>query len=157
MQNFIKAELGLVPADEQTREWFAKIKYSELIWGDMRRKRNARFHRKYFAMLQYAFDVWKENLAARGAMGTYKGQSVMPNFERFRKEIAVLCGFYEPVFSLKGEVKLNAKSISFAKMGEDEFDDLYNKTLTLLMDKIAGMPQDKDEVRRIVDSLVEFA
>lgn len=163
MFSFYKTPQGLAPGDEQSREWLGKLKSTELVHGRLTRQRNARFHRKYFSLLQYAFDVWKEELAVRGAHRIYKGSPVMPSFERFRKDIAILCGYYEPVYTLAGyngeapQCRLEAKSISFANMGEDEFEGLYSKTIDLLLERIASLPQDKKEIRAIVDNLVAYA
>ena len=154
--DFIKSPQGLTPADDACRAWFQKVKSGEHVHGKMARRRNAKFHRKYFALLTYAFDVWKENLAARNAFQIYKGVPVMPDFDRFRGDIAVFSGFFTPVYKLNGDLVLKPKSISFANMSEDEFERLYSKTIDVLLEKVAGMEGSPDEVKRIVDNLVMF-
>ncbi len=218
MFTFYSTPQGLAPADAESRDWMNKLKSTEIVHGNLTRQRNSKFHRKYFALLQYAFDCWKEDLAMRETHRIYKGAPVMPNFERFRKDIAILCGFYEPVYTLASsrkpatveatevpedrmdvirdlaqklfpsddedeeraivihslieyerqelekvrnafgpQMRLVAKSISFAKMSEDEFEGLYSKTIDILLERIASLPQDKKEVREIVDNLVAYA
>ena len=163
MFTFYKSPQGLVPADEESRDWMGKLKSTEIVHGNLTRQRNSKLHGKYFSLLQYAFDCWKEDLAMREVHRIYKGAPVMPNFDRFRKDIAILCGYYEPVYTLAGstgeapQMRLVAKSISFAKMSDDEFEGLYSKTIDILLERIASLPQDKKEVRDVVDNLVAYA
>lgn len=46
-------------------------------------------------------------------------------FERFRKDLTILAGFYEQTVRLNGDVRTEAKSLSFANMKPDEFERCY--------------------------------
>ena len=122
----------LAPADEVSNDELAKVKTGAQLHGKFTRMRNAVMHRRYFALLNYAFDVWSE-IAPRVE---YKGEPVAPNFDVFRRNIAVLSGFYTPVFNLKGELRMEAKSISFASMDELEFTTLYSKTIDTILSRV---------------------
>ena len=91
--------------------------------------RNPKFHGKYFALLNLGFEYWEPELE-------YKGRPVEKNFKRFRQDVAILAGYYERVWSITGELRLIAKSISFAKMKQDEFDKLYGASIQVLLDKV---------------------
>lgn len=54
------------------------------------------------------------------------------DFDGFRKEIIKRAGFYTVRTNFKGVKEYTAKSISFARMDEVEFSDLYNKSLAVI-------------------------
>lgn len=92
------------------------------------KKRNAKFHRKFFALV---------NLC-------YQNQEQYNNFEHLRKELIICAGHYDLIFDLEtGQQKKEAQSISFAKMDETEFSKLYTDVLNVICDKFLF---DKEEV-----------
>lgn len=92
------------------------------------KKRNAKFHRKFFALV---------NLC-------YQNQEQYNNFEHLRKELIICAGHYDLIFDLeKGQQKKEAQSISFAKMDETEFSKLYTDVLNVICDKFLF---DREEV-----------
>ena len=140
-----KINHALYPADDEAHEALKKIKAGETVKLSMVRPRNLGFHRKYFALLNLAFDYWEppEN---------HVGEK---NFDRFRKDICILAGFYERYVRLDGSTRIEPKSISFAKMSEDEFADLYGKTIDVIV-KYALTNYTGDELRSIVDQVEDF-
>lgn len=92
------------------------------------KKRNAKFHRKFFALV---------NLC-------YQNQEQYNNFEHLRKELIICAGHYDLIFDLEtGQQKKEAQSISFAKMDETEFSKLYTDVLNVICDKFLF---DREEV-----------
>lgn len=55
----IRTAQGLVPATEADRETMQKWKAGQVIHGKFTKMRNARFHGKFFAMLDLAWDYWE--------------------------------------------------------------------------------------------------
>lgn len=55
----IKTAAGLVPATEADRETVQKWKAGQVVRGKFTRMRNARFHNKFFAMLDLAWEYWE--------------------------------------------------------------------------------------------------
>jgi hypothetical protein len=91
------------------------------------KKRNAKFHRKFFALI---------NLC-------YQNQSTFNNLEHLRKELIICAGHYELIFDLEsGTQKKEALSISFSKMDETEFNKLYTDVLNVICDKFLFDKQD---------------
>ena len=121
----------LVPHDEAAAAFIEKMKAGELTHADFKRVRNYKFHKKYFALVQFAFEHWEP-----GDGLTYRGMPVIKNKERFRKDVAILAGFFDSTVNIKGEVRLEAKSISFAQMDEIEFEQLYNATVDVILSRI---------------------
>jgi len=55
----IRTAQGLVPATEADRETVQKWKAGQVVHGKFTRMRNARFHGKFFAMLDLAWEYWE--------------------------------------------------------------------------------------------------
>ncbi len=58
--NLIKVGADLYSSfDEPTKEKSSKVKMGGIIHGPFAQMRNVRFHRKFFALLNLAFDYWE--------------------------------------------------------------------------------------------------
>lgn len=55
----IRTAQGLVPATEADRETIQCWKAGQVIHGKFTKMRNARFHGKFFAMLDLAWEYWE--------------------------------------------------------------------------------------------------
>jgi hypothetical protein len=110
----------IIPLYDSDHDLFKKVRRNFPVEIEVKVKRNYKFHKKFFALLNMVFE----------------NQEVFTDFELFRKELTILSGFYTEYVTFDGEVKREAKSISFASMDEIEFGDLYQKfadTVILLM------------------------
>lgn len=108
----VKNNGGLFPANNSDYEQLKKLKIGQEYLAEVKRPRNAKFHRKFFALM---------NLV-------YSNQEVFETLDEVRYYITMKCGYYRRVKTPSGEMLL-PKSIAFAKMSQSEFDDLYEKTL----------------------------
>ena len=55
----VRTANGLVGATEADRELIAKLKHGATLHGDFKKMRNAKFHGKFFAMLDLAWEYWE--------------------------------------------------------------------------------------------------
>lgn len=140
----------LVPHDEAAAAFIQKMKAGELTHADFKRVRNYKFHKKYFALLDFAFEQWEP-----GGQLTYQGMPVAKNKERFRKDLIILAGFYESTVNLRCEVRLEAKSISFAQMDEIEFEQLYNATVDVVLRRVLTGYKRQD-LDNVINQLLAF-
>lgn len=142
---------GFMPSDHKTEEWANKIKTGQVIHADFRRMRNYQFHRKLFALLNLAFEYWSP-----GEIDSKYG-APEKNFDRFRNDLTILAGYYTVVIRLDGSTRIEAKSISFGKMDEDEFSSLYNNVLNVILKKIDTLKDmTADEVNELVEKVLAF-
>lgn len=125
----------------------------EVIEIEAKLPRNSRFHRKFFSLLNLGFDHWEPGRKHK----QYKGMPVAKNFDHFRKEVTILAGFYEQTFDLEGNMKLEAKSISFASMEDDEFEAVYSAVLNVLLDKVFTRYAGRADVDAVIDQIMRFA
>lgn len=147
---------GFTPADDEAREDIKRFPVGSVARLDFKLMRNYAFHKKYFALVDLGFQYFAEACPQQ----EYKGKQVKPSLERFRKEMAILAGFFTPVWSIKGELRVEADSISFAKMSQDRFEQLYDATIRVLLDKVFNGDRvakwTEAELRSVVTQIEEF-
>jgi len=51
-------------------------------------------------------------------------------FDVFRQNLTVLAGYYDQLYTIKGEVRIEAKSLSYGSMSQDEFEDCYSALIS---------------------------
>ena len=118
----VKHEGKLIAAYEADREKFNQIGDGEIVVCDLDDRRNLRFHRKYFAMLNFVFENLSEDLRER-----------IPSVEVLRSEIMRIMGKVEVYYSLDGKRMLIPESISFANMGQKRFAKVYSDTIDICL------------------------
>lgn len=131
-----------IPADAHDSAAFGDLKKGYYTCK-VTRQRNSKFHRKYMALLNHAFEHWDT------PDGSCK------NFDVFRKHIAVLAGFYEQAYDLQGNLQLVALSISFARMDEVGFEDLYSKSIDVILKHVLHN-YTKADLEQVVLDILRF-
>lgn len=124
-------------------------KLGDLAMIDVVKPRNGKFHRKFWAMLDVAFDAWEPPEQA------YKGMVVQKNRERFRKDLIIAAGFYTPVANIKGEVRAEAQSISFANMDDTEFERVYSAVANVVLQTILTR-YTRSDLDNVVNQILGF-
>lgn len=144
---------ALIPATDEDAEALRKVKAGAAVRVEVKQIRNYKFLQKWFTLAKYAFDIWVDRIPSM----EYKGQPVRPSFDRFRKDLIILTGNYDATYNARGEVRLEAKSISFANMGEDDFEKLYSQTIDVILQKIlAGTGYTEAQLRNYVDNVLAY-
>lgn len=142
---------GLIPADADAKEWLEGARAGKVMKAEIRMMRNGGFHRKFFCMLECAYDNhdWPEIETQWGpAKCTY---------DQFRKYITVKCGYFDMVVTPQGNVRAEAKSISFAKMDQPEFEKLYNDALNfILAEYLAPKGWTAEDMNNAVNQMLSF-
>jgi len=154
---FQKGATGLIPACEEATEWLAKKKLGSTIAVEPHEMRNGAFFRKWWALVKLGYDYWAESVATI----EYRGVPVLPEFERFRKDVTISAGFYYPVVNLKGEVRIEAESLKWGSMTEERFTKLYDATIQVLLQRVFNGKVCKtwteQELRNVASQILEFA
>lgn len=147
----VKRGDGLYIEDEIAEEVLCRIPDGSLLQCDITLPRNPKFHRKFLKLLRVGFKYWKP-----GEINTKYGAAAK-RFERYRKDIIILAGFYEPVIRLDGSVRIEPASISFSNMDEVEFSELYHKALDVLVTRVFADLTEEEALRRIEEEILSFA
>lgn len=122
-----KSSVGLIPTDAPSKEWMEKLKFGTVVTADYKVIRGQGFHRKFFAMLNTAYQSrdWPE-------IDTKYGKARC-SFEMFRKYVIVRSGHYEADLTPQGEVRVIPKSMSWGSMDNEEFAQLYSDVLDVIL------------------------
>lgn len=144
---------ALAPATEEDAEKIKKLEQGSWVRCTVTRIRNYKFLKKWMALAKCAYGIWKEE----GRAPEYRGEKVQPRFERFRKDLTIMAGFYDPEFNILGELRLAARSISYAKMTPEEFEELYSATIQAVLEKVINRPDlTPEKMRAWVEQVLHF-
>lgn len=152
----IKRHGILQPDSEADADVYYQLKDGVAYSCKISAKRNGKFHRKYFALLDVLFNIFEPEIVIDEKLKKRLGDVVpQKNRTRFRKDLAIVCGYYDMIVNIKGEVRAEAKSISFAEMDEITFEALYNKTIDYGIAHIAKN-HSREQVENWVAQILDF-
>lgn len=121
--HLVRTSLGLQAYSDEDYEQLHHIKIGTIVKAKIVQPRNIKFHRKFFAMINAAWDCLTEQQRIN-----------LRSKETFREQLLITSGFSEPLFDINGQKFLErAKSISFAKMDEPAFNEVYSKVLDTIL------------------------
>jgi len=104
---------GLAPVDDASVKAVLKIKEGYEIFAEFKPRRNMKFHKKYFALLN-AVIIHQDH---------YK------TVDNLHESIKYFSGYYETIIPLEGDAFIKTKSISFDKMDGLEFENFYSTAI----------------------------
>jgi len=124
----------LVAFDDYDVEKLNKFKTGDVYEVEIKLKRNQKFHKKVFSFLNFCFAHWK---------GDNEFQDEAKQFDVFRANLTVLAGFYDSFYNIKGEVRVEAKSLSYGSMSQEEFEKFYTAAINAAMKHIFNNSNDE--------------
>ena len=135
----INTPRGLVPLGDDDYDEKKKLKLGQTYSVEIKIARNVDFHRKYFALISYAWEFLNEQETER-----------FRTKENFRKYVEVAAGHCDVIFhpSLQEYVEI-PKSISFGKMDNAEFSNLYQRVKDVIF-SIIGNRVTQDQFERLL-------
>lgn len=132
--NFIKQPGGvLIPADDMEAERLTKFKTGEMYEVEIKLTRNPKFHAKVFAFMKFCFGYWRSD---REFMDEQQ------QFKCFRNHLTVLAGYYTESFAIDGGIRIEAKSLAFDSMDNEEFEKCYNAMISAACKHVFGETDD---------------
>lgn len=147
----------LAPADDEARDTARKWKIGALLRLEAKQMRNGAFFKKWWALVQLGYDYWSETCVPM----EYKGKPVLPNFDRFRKDVTIMAGFYEPTWNLKGEMRVDPESLKWSSMSEERFTQLYDATINVLLKMVFNGKNarewSEEDLRMATEQVMAFA
>ena len=121
--NLLNTPEGLKALADSDYEEKKKLKLGEIYTCEIRLMRNYKFHRKYFALINLAWEYQTQKTTA----------FFSENKEVFRKTVEIAAGHFEQIYSIERREWVQVpKSIAFDKMDNAEFEKLYNNVKTVL-------------------------
>jgi hypothetical protein len=138
----INTPRGLVPMDDDDFDEKRKLRLGQTYSVEIKVARNVDFHRKYFALIAYAWEFLNEQETAR-----FKSK------DNFRKYLEMAAGHCDVIFHprLQEFVEI-PKSISFGSMDNTAFSGLYERVKDVIF-SIIGDRVTREEFERL---LIDF-
>lgn len=102
-----------LPEDELALE---NIKRGQIVEAELKRPRNAKFHKKFFALI-----------------GIVVENTEYENAEQVLHLIKLKLGHFDYIVNTNGKQIYIPKSISFSKMDNDSFNKFYNQTVNIVL------------------------
>jgi len=135
--------MGFVPLDDIDWERKKTLRIGTDVKITVSRPRNLEFHRKFFALLRLSF----ENLREAVQMG--RG---IESVEALLASVKIDLGYFDTV-CVAGREVVKHRSISFAKMSEQDFEKFYELAITdILNNYLRGTDRKalEEEVRQFI-------
>lgn len=111
-----------VPDGDENYAKSSKIKEGTQVNVEYTKKRNIKFHRKFFMLFKVAYMNLPEGL-----------DKIYTCVEDLRYATEEAAGFYDIKHDIEGNPQKRVKSISFASMDDLEFSEVYSKCLDILI------------------------
>jgi hypothetical protein len=124
---------SFIPETDEDKERTKKIAVGEVIEVSVKKVRNPKFHRLYFALLQMVME----------------NTETFENINDLRYWLTMKAGFYEEIKTPNGFL-YTPKSIKFDTMDEYEFKDLFNKSVEVIEKQFGWQSEE------ILNNLNEF-
>jgi hypothetical protein len=135
-----KTEFGLIPVSDEDKAIVRGWAYGDVVKCELKRERNPRHHRKFFALLKATMHHLPE-------AAPIKSNSHLLDLLKFET------GYFETFVSLHNEVIHKPKSISFGSMPQDEFNLFYSDCLDVICSKLLTEISKEDFERDILNFL----
>lgn len=140
--HLVRTSLGLQAYSDEDYDQLKKIKVGSVVKAKIVQPRNVKFHRKFFAMLNAAWDCLTE-----------QQRDNLHSKDNFREQLLITSGFVEPIYDMYGQKFLErAKSISFAKMDEPAFSEVYNRVLDTILTLLVGNGVSEEDFNYILSN-----
>jgi hypothetical protein len=125
----IKRPDGKLEPSEHFENNLDYVTTGEEVEVEVKKSRNIQFHRKYFAMLNVAFE----------------NQDKIEVFDVFRKTVLVIAGYFT-MAEINGHKLPIADSISFSKCDELKFREIYSKSVDAILKYFCDIEDKAQEI-----------
>ncbi len=133
---------GLKPCYDEDYDNKKKLKLGVVYQVEIKKARNVEFHRKYFKLINLSWEYQNE-----GVINHFKN-----NVDLFRKTVEMSAGHCDTIYSIpRNEWIETPKSISFDKMDEIEFQDLYDRVKDVLFTVFLKKVSEEEFMRNLVN------
>ena len=127
-----------VPAFDHEAARLERFKSGGQYTVELKLTRNPDFHRKVFAFFNFCFEHW----CADKAELEHMDQSAQ--FDTFRKHLTVLAGYRDVTYTIDGRARVEAKSLAYGNMEQEDFERCYNALIKAAIKHIFAGTDDQD-------------
>ena len=139
-------------ADAAAEEFLAKTRTGAEVHGKLGLPRNAKFHRKFFAAVNYFAE--QSGLTTQAAE---RNVYVAPIIQKLLEIIKIRSGHFYEIETPSGKVLQIPMSISFSTMNNEEFKEFYSRALAAMISMMPSIADGKteEEKKKHLEALVE--
>ena len=116
-----------MPADDEAAEFIAKMKDRAGRYRRISEAAQRPLSPQGLQPFKLAFDAWEGHGEVE-----YGGVMVLKNFDRFRKDLTVLSGFYNATYISRRRSAGTEKACRSAQYCEEEFGRVYRAILNVI-------------------------
>jgi len=131
----------LAAADPISAEAISALKHKETFTASIRRQRNPKHHRKWWALLSIIFPH----------------QNAFATVQDLNNAIKIGVGLFESGKTVDGLPWVSPKSISYAAMDQNAFEQFYDKAVDMILTRIVPTISRADleaQVHEILDGYI---
>ena len=133
----------LLPATDRESDRMKRFKNGGQYAIDIKTTRNPDFHRKVFAFFNFCFEHW---CAEHVGLEFVDEQA---QFDSFRRNLTVLAGFREVTYTIDGRARVDAKSLAYGNMEQEEFERCYSAMIDAAIKHIFNGSDNKETWSRL--------
>lgn len=128
----------LIPSLPADADALAAIRQHQIVEVELKRPRNAKFHKKFFALL-----------------GIVLENTDYDTIEQVLHLIKLKLGHFQLIVNTNGKEVYIAKSISFRSMDQDTFNKFYNKAVDIVLRDFL-VNWESGDIANAIDKVVRF-
>jgi len=142
----------LITISDDGDGFFRESKVGKVFNAEIKEIRNYAFHKKIISLFRMMHDILPPPAPVE-----FMGRMVTPEhtFDNTRKFLTVKAGHYNVNGFPDGSVRVEAKSISFAKMKQDEFDKLFSSVINACL-KILPDTWTEENLRETANNILKY-
>lgn len=106
-----------IPANDVMQKIYNRQSLGDMVESNFNTIRDPIRHRRFFAMIGEAYKIY----------------DTTRTLDNFRADLTMEAGFYEARVNFSGEAYRKPKSLEYAKMDQDEFDQLHSRVLDVII------------------------
>ncbi|MCD8266042.1 MAG: DUF1367 family protein [Prevotellaceae bacterium] len=110
----------------------------------VKKPRNIRFHRKFFALVKLVADNLPEELAERWHVDARDPETML---RRYKRDL----GYYDPYVNERGEIEIVFRSIRFDDMDQTQFEEFYERAVGLTLSEYLPRMRREDMENEIMN------
>ena len=94
-----------------------------------------------FVFFKFCFEHWR---------GDREFFSEKKQFDFFRKRMTVAAGYYDEYYDINGSARVEAKSLSYGSMDQDEFEECYNAQINAALKHLFKKTDGEEVYQRLI-------
>ncbi len=138
--------------NEDGEKFFRASKVGKVFKCKISEIRNYKYHQKLITLFSMMHDI----LPAPADV-EFMDRTITPEhtFDNTRRYLTVKAGYYSVNGYPDGSVRVEAKSISFANMDQDEFENLYSSVINACL-KVLPETWDEENLRETANEILRY-